>query len=552
MGGSGTPTTTTQNVIQQTQLPEWYQSYLQNVMGRAATQADSSQAPPPTQGIAGLTQDQLDAYQKVRDIQNGATSYYNQAGGDFNKAQGINFQGATAPGMQNINFQDAASAGMQPVDFAGASMRGAGDISSGIAQMQQAGNTNTASAAYPYATQGVGYLNNSAGSSALGSANPYIQASTQPTGLQAASPFLGAASQSASGLVNQYLNPYTQDVTDQIARLGTRNLTENILPGVSSDFIKAGQYGSGQMGTIGERAIRDTQQSILDAQTNSLQAGYGQALSAAQTDLARQAGLAGTAGGLGTAQQQALLGAGQATGQLSSTDLARLQAAGVDISQIGLGISSAQAADAARQLAAGQSIGQLGLGQGQLGLSAAQDQGSYNIAQGQLGLGAANAQGQYGLGQGQLGLGAANAQSASLLGAGNAQQNLGTTGQDQSLKMAAAQESAGSAQQGQQQSNLNAQFAQMLAQYNLPWDTISKLSGVIQGLPVGGTTSGTTQTQAPGPTTAGQVAGIGLGVAGLANSGLFKASGGPVRKPRENYSYGHTPKRGIDITGIAA
>ena len=507
MGGS-TPSTTTQNVIQKTELPEWYQTYLQNVMGRAVTQAGdkgvdaNGKSLIPVQQIAGLRPDQLAAYQQVRDYATAAQPDYTKAGNLYGQQAGVDFQGAASPGMKSVDF--------------------GGAVAPGIAQMTAAGNRDTAATAIPYAQQGLGYLQSSAQGSSLANANPYIQASTQPTGLQAASPFLGAAAQKSYGDVSSYMNPYNQAVTDQIASLGARNLSENILPAISDQFVSSGQYGSQRQGVLSERALRDTQANILAQQNQALQAGYGQALNASQNDLSRQAGLAGTAGGLGSAQQQALLGAGQATGQLSSTDLARLQAAGVDVGQLGLGLAGAQSTDAARQLAAGQGVGQLGLS-------------------------AAQAQGQYNLGQGQLGLSAAGQQATNYGNAAQGRTALGGARQTAGLQGASALESAGAADQGMQQAYLNTQYNNQLQQYNLPWDTIGKLSGVIQGLPVGGTTSGTTQTTAPGPSVAGQIGGIGLGVAGLANSGIFKKKGGAVRKPRQNHSYGTTPRRGLAI-----
>lgn len=510
------PQIISQTTTNRQELPEWYSSYLQNLMGRAITTADQGQIKIPLQQIAGLTPDQLAAFQKVRDIQDGASEYYSAGRAAYNTANDVDFQGAIAPGMQGI-------------DFTGASMRGNEDIRQGIGYMGESGLRDTASAAYPNVGIGSNYLQQSAAGSSLASANPYIAASAQPTGLQAASPYLSmAAAPSYSGIAS-YMNPYNAGVTDEIARLGARNLSEYMLPQLSDDFVRAGHYGSDRHRDLVGRAVRDTGESVLGQQAQALQSGYGVSLGAAQADAARYAGLAGTAGGLGTAQQSALLGAGQATGSLSSADLARLQAAGVNIGQLGLGLSSAQATDAARALAAGQGIGNLGIQQGQLGLAAAE------------------AQGRYGLGQGQLGLGAAEGAANRSINTGTALRDLGTTGQNQGLKMAGALETVGATQQQQGQANLGSMYNQQLQQYNLPWQTVSNLSSVIQGLPVN--MSGTTQSQTtqPGPSTGQQIAGIGLGVAGLANSGLFRARGGAVKKPRAQHSYGRMPKRGISI-----
>lgn len=483
--------TINQTVTNQNSLPSWYESYLQNVMGRAVGASGEAYQAYTGPRNAALTADQQQAYDQVR------------------ASQGHYQSMLTGSGNALIDANN--------VDFTGPGGAGAGDasIAQGIGQIGDAGQRDTASSMLPYAQQGLGYLAQSADGSALANANPYIAASTSPTGLAAASPFLGMAGQSTAN-VSDYMNPYNSAVTDRIAQLGARNLSENILPGIGDNFVKAGQFGSGRQADITGRAIRDTQDSILAQQNQALDQGYTQAQSAAQADAARYAQLANTAGGLGTAQQQALLGAGQATGQLSSSDLSRLQAAGVDISQIGSSISAAQAQDAARALAAGQSIGQLGISQGQLGLSAAQAQANnyLNVSQG------------------------ANA--------------LATNAQNIDLKGAAALETAGQAQQNQTQQNYNTAYNDFTEQKNQPWTEVGLLSNVIQGLPSGTTagssTSNSTTTQ-PGPSTTGQIAGIGLGIAGLANSGLFKAKGGSVKKPkpRQNASYGNMPRRGIAI-----
>src|SRR3990167_6699908 len=55
---------------------------------------------------------------------------------------------------------------------------------------------------------------------------------------------------------NKYLSPYTGGVVDEIARLGTRNLSENLLPAVNTTFTGAGQpFGSRHADFTG-RAVR--------------------------------------------------------------------------------------------------------------------------------------------------------------------------------------------------------------------------------------------------------------------------------------------------------
>lgn len=151
----------------------------------------------------------------------------------------------------------------------------------------------------------------------------------------AAAPYLQKAGQTSVADVNSYMNPFNQNVMDVIAKQGARNLSENLLPAVSDSFIKAGQFGGTRMGEFGSRAVRDTQEAILNQQAQLAQQGYTQALGASSADLSRMAGLGSTAGGLAQtdvsqqlAAQQQLGGLTQASQSMNAADLARLESAG--------------------------------------------------------------------------------------------------------------------------------------------------------------------------------------------------------------------------------
>jgi hypothetical protein len=195
-----------------------------------------------------------------------------------------------------------------------------------------------------------------AGQDLFGQAGATTAESLSERALAAANPYLQAASQTAASQVGQYMNPYQTGVMDVIAKQGARNLTENLLPGVSDAFIRAGQFGSSRMGDMGSRAIRDTQEAILNQQAQAAQQGYGQALGAAQTDLARQAGLAGTVGSISGADLSRILQGGSQYGQLGQMQTQ----AGQQQQQFGLGAVStaqqAQAQDYQRQMAALQQM----------------------------------------------------------------------------------------------------------------------------------------------------------------------------------------------------
>lgn len=104
-------------------------------------------------------------------------------------------------------------------------------------------------------------------------------------------PALDIASQTVPQAIGTYMSPYTDSVVNRIAQLGQRNLSENLLPQVNSTFTGAGQFGSTRSADFTNRALRDTNESILGQQANALQTGYQQAGSLALQDLTRQAQL---------------------------------------------------------------------------------------------------------------------------------------------------------------------------------------------------------------------------------------------------------------------
>lgn len=117
---------------------------------------------------------------------------------------------------------------------------------------------------------------------------------------------------------NQYLSPYTTGVVDSIARLGQRNMTENILPQLNSTFTGSGMFGSSRHGDFTARTARDTNESILNQQAQALQNSYNSAMGAYQAGQGQQLQAAGQMQGMGTdalqnalAQAQALSNVGQ-------------------------------------------------------------------------------------------------------------------------------------------------------------------------------------------------------------------------------------------------
>lgn len=107
------------------------------------------------------------------------------------------------------------------------------------------------------------------------------------------------------GNFNSYFNPYTSDVVNQIQTLGNRNLTENVLPAVNDTFTSGGQFGSSRNADFTNRAIRDNQEAISQAQGQALASGFQNQVANTQNAQAQQLQAGQLEQGLGQAQQQA-------------------------------------------------------------------------------------------------------------------------------------------------------------------------------------------------------------------------------------------------------
>jgi hypothetical protein len=257
------------------------------------------------------------------------------------------------------------------------------------------------------------------------------------------------------------------------------------------------------MGEFGSRALRDTQEAVLNQQAQALQSGYGQALGASQTDLARQAQLAGTVGSISGADLSRTLQGGSQYGQLASTAgglagqtqqgltaLGQAQtAAGQAQQQFGLSSvqanQQAQAQDAARKLASSQQIASVGQGIGSL--TQAQQQALLSSGQalsGATGQGISLAQ----AGSAQYGQLAATAgQMANLdvnrqMSALSQMANMAQQAQGMGYVDSAALEAAGQSQQGQNQAQLNAGLAQFREEQNYTRDQLDWLNNQIRGI----------------------------------------------------------------------
>jgi hypothetical protein len=244
------------------QLPPWLQNFEQGVAGKALSIANQGYIPYPGQRLAGFTPDQQRAFSTI--------------------------EGAQGNWQPELNQASSIASGIYPSAMGGV---GAG---------QQYGSN---------AVYGV--------NSGVNNANRLAQGG----GAAAMSSVAGPA-QTWGNNWQQYMSPYTQSVVNEIGRLGNRNLMENILPNVQSQFIGSGQFGSSRNADILGRAVRDTQDDITGKQQQALESGYGTAAGIFGQDASRQQQQQ-------QMQSQAALGAGQlgantalsGAGQIGSTNL---------------------------------------------------------------------------------------------------------------------------------------------------------------------------------------------------------------------------------------
>lgn len=494
----GEPKTATSYVTSSSEMPKWMQDAVYNQIQVATNLANKPYEEytlSGERGVAQLTPLQQAAYSKAASNAGVGFTYDaqgNVTGTQFGTPAHMGTLGSAITGMEG--FGTKGTADQLRADQAQYLRQGLVDVNlnKGQGYFDRAGGLDVVGAAQPA-------LNRAFQQDIVGAARPLLGRAEQTTAqslaeraLTAASPYLQSAGQTAASQVGQYMSPYQQGVLDVIAKQGARNLSENLLPQVSDAFIKAGQFGSNRMGEFGSRAVRDTQEAILNQQAQAAQQGYGQSLQAAQADLARQAQLAGT------------------VGSISGADLSRILQGGAQYGNLGQTMG---------QLT-GQQMAQLtNLGQVQGQLTSQQMQNLANL--GQMQTTAGQAQQQFGLTAAQQ---AQQAQAQDYARQMQAYQNMaGMAQQQQQMGFAdtASLEAAGLAQQRQGQRNLDAERAEYEAQQLYPKQQMDWLSTQVRGMaPITpqvqtGSRSSTGEVYAPSPLSTlatGLYTGKGLGV----------------------------------------
>jgi len=130
-------------------------------------------------------------------------------------------------------------------------------------------------------------------------------ASAYEPGLLTAKTNLASGTDISSADINKFMNPYTQNVTNEMARLSQQNLQRNLLPTMKAGFVGSGALGSQRYANALGQSMADVQSNLTGQQYGALSAGYKQALDAAM----QEAGLQQKSAGMGAdmaAQEQSL------------------------------------------------------------------------------------------------------------------------------------------------------------------------------------------------------------------------------------------------------
>lgn len=133
-------------------------------------------------------------------------------------------------------------------------------------------------------------------------------------GLSAAEATAAQAAGVSGEDINRFMNPYTKNVVEEMARLSQQNVQKNLLPSLKAGFVGSGGLGGQRYaGALGQ-SMADVQANLTGQQTGALSSGYNEALKAALAEAQLQNQVAQTQGQLaGKEQELGLTGAGALT-----------------------------------------------------------------------------------------------------------------------------------------------------------------------------------------------------------------------------------------------
>lgn len=158
-----------------------------------------------------------------------------------------------------------------------------------------------------------------------------------PGALSQAAPYLQAGTKSYTDQVQDYMNPYVENVIDRSTELASRKLQEQLMPAINKNFIASGNYGSAAQQRATGRALRDVTGELQSQSRAALSDAYNQGAQLQGNEAMRQIQAGQLAGNLygqdmtnRLQASQGLGGLGQMISGLRGTDAAALAAAGAD------------------------------------------------------------------------------------------------------------------------------------------------------------------------------------------------------------------------------
>ena len=134
---------------------------------------------------------------------------------------------------------------------------------------------------------------------ATGNVGNYMPALNAATGLTSA-----AAAPIGADQINQYMSPYTDSVVQGLQTAANKNLFENQLPKIQSQFVSAGQAASPQQAQQYNDALYQSNQALDSATAQALQTGYSGALNTAVQEQTAMRTAGAQLGSLGSETQQ--------------------------------------------------------------------------------------------------------------------------------------------------------------------------------------------------------------------------------------------------------
>ena len=103
--------------------------------------------------------------------------------------------------------------------------------------------------------------------------------------------------------IQKYMNPYTANVVDEMARLQQQNIQRNVMPQLKAGFVGTGGLGSQRYANALGQTTADLQANLTGQQAGALQKGYTEALNAALNEAQLQNQVAQTQGNLAEREQ---------------------------------------------------------------------------------------------------------------------------------------------------------------------------------------------------------------------------------------------------------